>query len=211
LRRRLRIDEKQRSANFTEAGTEKLEACSQKPACCRRHALRRRNVSLVHHINQALRAHKLFQRDKDYIVNDESRHHRRVHRPHDAGPPLLRRPAPGARGQGRRGIQPENQTLASITFQNYFRLYDKLAGMTGTASTEAEEFGNIYKLEVVEIPTNVPVQRIDEDDEVYRTVEEKYDRRHHRPCRQGRSRRLAQAAVLVGTTSIEKSESRSSC
>jgi preprotein translocase subunit SecA len=99
-------------------------------------------------------------------------------------------------------IQPENQTLASITFQNYFRLYDKLAGMTGTAATEADEFMDIYKLDVVEIPTNVPVQRIDEDDEVYRTVREKFagHRRGHQGCpRRGQP-------VLVGTVSIEKSE-----
>lgn len=99
-------------------------------------------------------------------------------------------------------IQPENQTLAQITFQNYFRMYDKLAGMTGTASTEAEEFGNIYGLDVVEVPTNLPIKRIDEDDEVYRTHEEKYKAiiaeildAHKRG-----------QPVLVGTTSIEKSE-----
>src|SRR5690606_4597023 len=99
-------------------------------------------------------------------------------------------------------IQPENQTLASITFQNYFRMYEKLAGMTGTAATEAEEFGNIYGLEVTEIPTNLPVRRIDEDDEVYRTAEEKY-RAIVREIKAAHERRQP---ILVGTTSIEKSE-----
>jgi preprotein translocase subunit SecA len=99
-------------------------------------------------------------------------------------------------------IQPENQTLASITFQNYFRMYEKLAGMTGTAQTEAEEFGNIYNLGVTEVPTNLPGERIDEDDEVYRTVEEKYEAIVKRDPRGPE----AGQPVLVGTTSIEKSE-----
>ena len=99
-------------------------------------------------------------------------------------------------------IQPENQTLASITFQNYFRMYKKLAGMTGTASTEAEEFGNIYGLEVIEIPTNLPIKRLDEDDEVYRTVEEKYKA----IVRDIREATAKGQPILVGTTSIEKSE-----
>ena len=116
------------------------------------------NVSLVHHVNQALRAHKLFApRRRLHRQGRQDHHHRRVHRPHDGRPALLRGPAPGARGQGSVTVQHENQTLASITFQNYFRLYPKLAGMTGTAMTEADEFGEIYKLEVVEIPTNLPV------------------------------------------------------
>ena len=133
------------------------------------------NVSLVHHVNQALRAHKLFQRDKDYIVrNDEvviideftgrmmpgRRYSEGLHQALEA--------------KEHQPIQPENQTLASITFQNYFRMYEKLAGMTGTALTEADEFLDIYKLEVVEIPTNMPMVRIDDDDEVYRTAAEKY-------------------------------------
>src|SRR5919112_3932497 len=126
------------------------------------------NATLVHHMNQALRAHTLFQRDKDYIVRngevviiDE----------------FTGRMMPGRRyseglhqaleAKERQPIQPENQTLASITFQNYFRMYEKLAGMTGTALTEADELFDIYKLEVVEIPTNLPVARLDEDDEVY--------------------------------------------
>ena len=99
-------------------------------------------------------------------------------------------------------IQPENQTLASVTFQNYFRMYKKLAGMTGTASTEAEEFGNIYGLDVIEIPTNLPVIRLDEDDEVYRTVEEKYKA----IVQEIREARAKGQPILVGTTSIEKSE-----
>src|SRR5690606_17666571 len=99
-------------------------------------------------------------------------------------------------------IQPENQTLASITFQNYFRMYNKLSGMTGTAATEAEEFGNIYGLDVVEIPTNLPIQRIDEDDEVYRTVEEKYKA----IVAEIRAAAEKNQPILVGTTSIEKSE-----
>ena len=133
------------------------------------------NATLVHHVNQALRAHTLFQRDKDYIVRN--------------GEVVIIDEFTGRMMPGRRyseglhqaleakehvQVQPENQTLASITFQNYFRLYKKLAGMTGTAATEADEFQDIYKLEVVEIPTNMPVPRIDEDDEVYRTAEEKY-------------------------------------
>ena len=133
------------------------------------------NVAIVHHVNNALKAHRLFQRDKDYIVRN--------------GEIVIIDEFTGRMMPGRRyseglhqaleakehvAIQPENQTLASVTFQNYFRMYKKLAGMTGTALTEAEEFGNIYGLDVTEIPTNLPVIRIDEDDEVYRTVEEKY-------------------------------------
>ena len=154
-------------------------------------------------MNQALRAHTLFQRDKDYIVRngevviiDE----------------FTGRMMPGRRyseglhqaleAKERVQVQPENQTLASITFQNYFRLYNKLAGMTGTAATEADEFLEIYNLDVVEIPTNMPVARLDEDDEVYRTAEEKYKaiiREIEEPLASGQP-------ILVGTTSIEKSE-----
>jgi len=160
-------------------------------------------VTIVHHVTQGLRAHKLFQRDKDYIVKN--------------GEVVIIDEFTGRMMPGRRyseglhqaleakehvKIQPENQTLASITFQNYFRLYQKLAGMTGTAATEAEEFGNIYGLEVVEIPTNRPMVRKDEDDEVYRTVEEKYN---------AIIALIKEASgkgqpILVGTTSIEKSE-----
>ena len=161
------------------------------------------NVSIVHHINQALKAHKLFQRDKDYIIK--------------AGEVVIIDEFTGRMMPGRRyseglhqaleakehvEIKPENQTLASITFQNYFRLYEKLAGMTGTAQTEANEFMDIYGLEVIEIPTNVNVARIDEDDEIYRTAKEKSDAivTTIADCaRRGQP-------ILVGTTSIEKSE-----
>ena len=198
------IDEKQRSANFSEDGTEKLENMLREAGLLKGESLYDvENVAIVHHINNALKAHKLFQRDKDYIVrNDEV-----VIIDEFTG-----RMMPGRRysdgqhqaleAKERVQIQPENQTLAQITFQNYFRMYDKLAGMTGTASTEAEEFGNIYGLDVVEVPTNLPIKRIDEDDEVYRTHEEKYKAiiaeildAHKRD-----------QPVLVGTTSIEKSE-----
>ncbi len=198
------IDEKQRSANFSEDGTEKLETMLRDAGLLKGESLYDvENVAIVHHINNALKAHKLFQRDKDYIVrNDEV-----VIIDEFTG-----RMMPGRRysdgqhqaleAKERVQIQPENQTLAQITFQNYFRMYGKLAGMTGTASTEAEEFGNIYGLEVIEVPTNLPIQRIDEDDEVYRTHEEKFKaiiaeilEAHKRD-----------QPVLVGTTSIEKSE-----
>ncbi|MBB3594279.1 preprotein translocase subunit SecA [Rhizobium sp. BK529] len=198
------IDEKQRSANFSEVGTEKLENLLKQAGLLKGASLYDiENVAIVHHINNALKAHKLFQRDKDYIVRN--------------GEIVIIDEFTGRMMPGRRysegqhqaleakekvQIQPENQTLASITFQNYFRMYDKLAGMTGTAQTEAEEFGNIYNLDVIEVPTNLPIKRIDEDDEVYRTVEEKYKAiiteildAHERG-----------QPVLVGTTSIEKSE-----
>ena len=133
------------------------------------------NVSIVHHVNQALRAHKLFQRDKDYIVRngevviiDEFTGRMMPGRRYSEG---LHQALEAKEHQP---IQPENQTLASITFQNYFRMYEKLAGMTGTALTEADEFMDIYNLEVLEVPTNMPMIRDDEDDEVYRTNAEKY-------------------------------------
>ena len=198
------IDEKQRSANFSEVGTEKLENLLREAGLLKGNALYDiENVAIVHHINNALKAYKLFSRDKDYIVrNDEV-----VIIDEFTG-----RMMPGRRysdgqhqaleAKERVKIQPENQTLAQITFQNYFRMYDKLAGMTGTAQTEAEEFGNIYNLEVIEVPTNLPIKRIDQDDEVYRTFEEKFNaitadiiEAHKRG-----------QPVLVGTTSIEKSE-----
>jgi preprotein translocase subunit SecA len=199
------LDEKQRTVNLTEVGMERMERMLKEADLLKSDSLYDvENVSTVHHVNQALRAHKLFQRDKDYIVKngevviiDE----------------FTGRMMPGRRyseglhqaleAKERQPIQPENQTLASITFQNYFRMYEKLAGMTGTASTEADEFIDIYNLEVLEVPTNMPLVRVDDDDEVYRTAKEKYrailsliD-----DCKQrGQS-------VLVGTTSIEKSES----
>ncbi|WP_271897327.1 preprotein translocase subunit SecA [Candidatus Phyllobacterium onerii] len=198
------IDEKQKTAIFTEEGTEKLENLLKEAGHLKGEGLYDiENVAVVHHVNNALRAHKLFQKDKDYIVrNDEiviideftgrmmpgRRFSEGLHQALEAKEHVT--------------IQPENQTLASITFQNYFRMYKKLAGMTGTASTEAEEFGNIYGLEVTEIPTNLPVQRLDEDDEVYRTVEEKYKA----IVRDIRDATAKGQPILVGTTSIEKSE-----
>ena len=161
------------------------------------------NVSVVHHINQALRAHKLFQRDKDYIVRngevviiDEFTGRMMPGRRYSEG---LHQALEAKEHQP---IQPENQTLASITFQNYFRMYEKLAGMTGTALTEADEFMDIYNLEVLEVPTNMPMLRDDQDDEVYRTNAEKYRAiiTLLEDCK------VRGQPVLVGTTSIEKSE-----
>ncbi len=163
-------DEKARSATFTESGIEKFEILMSEAGLLQEGSLYDiQNVSLVHHANQALRAHVLFERDVDYIVKDNQ--------------VIIIDEFTGRMQEGRRyseglhqaleakegvKIQNENQTLASITFQNYFRLYPKLAGMTGTAMTEAGEFSEIYKLEVVEIPTNVVIARKDYDDEVYR-------------------------------------------
>jgi len=198
------VDEKQKTAVFTEIGTEKMEQELAGAGLLQGAGLYDiENVSVVHHLNNALRAHKLFQRDKDYIVRQ--------------GEIIIIDEFTGRMMPGRRyseglhqaleakehvTIQPENQTLASITFQNYFRMYDRLAGMTGTASTEAEEFAGIYNLDVVEIPTNLPVVRIDEDDEIYRTEEEKYQA----IIRDIREAQAKGQPVLVGTTSIEKSE-----
>ncbi|RIK87796.1 MAG: preprotein translocase subunit SecA [Hyphomicrobiales bacterium] len=198
------VDEKQRTATFTEDGTEKMETMLREAGMLKGESLYDvENVAIVHHVNNALKAHRLFQRDKDYIVRN--------------GEVVIIDEFTGRMMPGRRfseglhqaleakekvQIHPENQTLASITFQNYFRMYSKLAGMTGTALTEAEEFGNIYGLEVTEIPTNVPVQRIDEDDEVYRTVEEKYKA----IVKEIREAHAKGQPTLVGTTSIEKSE-----
>ncbi|MBX6425799.1 MAG: preprotein translocase subunit SecA [Variibacter sp.] len=198
------VDEKQRTVALTEAGMEKMEQWLREAQLLKSDSLYDiENVTVVHHINQALRAHKLFQRDRDYIV----RNNEVVIIDEFTG-----RMMPGRRyseglhqaleAKERVPIQPENQTLASITFQNYFRMYEKLAGMTGTAATEAEEFLDIYKLEVLEIPTNLPVARIDEDDEVYRTAAEKYRAiiALLKDCKERGQ------PVLVGTTSIEKSE-----
>ncbi|MDZ5452709.1 preprotein translocase subunit SecA [Labrys sp. ZIDIC5] len=198
------LDEKQRTVSLTEKGNERVEQMLAGSGMLRDGSMYdAANVTIVHHVNQALRAHKLFTRDKDYIV----RNNEVVIIDEFTG-----RMMPGRRyseglhqaleAKERVQIQPENQTLASITFQNYFRLYGKLAGMTGTAATEADEFMDIYNLEVIEIPTNRPVQRIDDDDEVYRTVDEKYKAivRLIEDCRQRGQ------PLLVGTTSIEKSE-----
>jgi len=198
------VDEKQRTVTLTEAGMEKIETLLRDAGQLKGDSLYDvENVSVVHHINQALRAHSLFQRDKDYIVRD--------------GEVVIIDEFTGRMMPGRRyseglhqaleakehqPVQPENQTLASITFQNYFRMYDKLAGMTGTAATEADELFDIYKLEVLEIPTNLPISRLDEDDEVYRTADEK-----HRAILSEIERANARMQpVLVGTASIEKSE-----
>ncbi|MER8437722.1 preprotein translocase subunit SecA [Mesorhizobium sp. M1312] len=198
------IDEKQKTSIFTEEGTEKLENLLRDADLLKGESLYDvENVAIVHHVNNALKAHQLFQKDKDYIVRN--------------GEIVIIDEFTGRMMPGRRyseglhqaleakehvAIQPENQTLASVTFQNYFRLYKKLAGMTGTALTEAEEFANIYNLDVTEIPTNLPVIRIDEDDEVYRTVEEKYKA----IVKEIKEARAKGQPTLVGTTSIEKSE-----
>jgi preprotein translocase subunit SecA len=197
------LDEKQRQVSLTEAGNERFEGILAERGLIKGSLYDIENVSLVHHVNSALKAHKLFLRDRDYIVK--------------GGQVVIIDEFTGRMMPGRRyseglhqaleakehvEIQPENQTLASITFQNYFRLYKKLAGMTGTASTEASEFLDIYGLDVVDIPTNLPVGRADDDDEIYRTAKEKYAaivqtiadcRRRNQP-------------ILVGTVSIEKSE-----
>jgi preprotein translocase subunit SecA len=199
-------DEKQKQALLTESGSETIEEMLERaghladgsaglydPA----------NISVVHHVNQALRANVLYQRDRDYIVRD--------------GEIMLIDEFTGRMMHGRRlseglhqaieakdgvDIQPENQTLASVTIQNYFRLYEKLSGMTGTAATEAQEFFDIYKMDVAEIPTNRPVMRKDEDDEVYRTAEEK----NKAIIDQIVDCHSRGQPVLVGTVSIEKSE-----
>nr|WP_136441969.1 preprotein translocase subunit SecA [Pacificoceanicola onchidii] len=199
------IDEKTRNVTFTDEGNEYLEE-----QLLARGLLPEgqtlydpESTTVVHHVNQGLRAHKLFTKDKDYIVRD--------------GEVVLIDEFTGRMMAGRRlseglhqaieakegcQIQPENVTLASVTFQNYFRLYDKLGGMTGTAATEAEEFMEIYGLGVVEVPTNRPIARIDDDDAVYRTAREKYEAIVKQI---GESHEKGQP-VLVGTTSIEKSE-----
>ncbi|HBQ49197.1 MAG TPA: preprotein translocase subunit SecA, partial [Hyphomonas atlantica] len=197
------LDEKQRSVTYTETGTEKLEGWLTENGTLEGSLWEPANISIVHHANQALRAHKLYTRDKDYIVKD--------------GQVMLIDEFTGRMMEGRRlseglhqaieakeqvDIKPENQTLASITFQNYFRLYKKLAGMTGTALTEADEFADIYNLGVVDLPTNKPIQRIDEDDVVYRTAKAKYAEivTDVRECH------AKGQPVLLGTASIEKSE-----
>ena len=197
-------DEKARAVTLTDAGVEHIEAILSEAGLLKSESLYDiDNVTVLHHVNQALRAHKLFARDTDYIVKDDK--------------VLIIDEFTGRMMEGRRfseglhqaleakegvTIEQENQTLASITFQNYFRLYPTLAGMTGTAATEASEFADIYKLDVAIIPTNLPMIRGDEDDEVYRTAEEKYDAILGliEDCRQRGQ------PVLVGTVSIEKSE-----
>ncbi len=198
------LDEKQRSCTLTEKGNVHLENVLGAAGLLKGDNLYdAENVTIVHHVQQALRAHRLFQRDKDYIVKDDQviiideftgrmmpgrRYSEGLHQALEAKEHVA--------------IQPENVTLASITFQNYFRLYGKLAGMTGTASTEADEFMDIYRLDVLEIPTNVPVGRKDEDDQVFRTAREKYAA----IIDTINEARGTGQPVLVGTTSIEKSE-----
>ena len=199
------IDEKTRTVSLTDEGNDKVEVWLHEKGLMDEQSsiYDIGNVTLVHHVTNALRAHKLFTRDTEYIVRNNQ--------------VILIDEFTGRMMEGRRFsdglhqaleakentfIQPENQTLASITFQNYFRLYDKLSGMTGTASTEADEFMDIYGLDLLEIPTNTPVAREDHDDEIYRTLEEKMNAVIDliEDCR-GRKQ-----PVLVGTTSIEKSE-----
>ncbi|MFN7452275.1 MAG: preprotein translocase subunit SecA [Alphaproteobacteria bacterium] len=198
-------DEKSRSVTLNEVGVARMEELLVEARLMEAGTglYDITNVSLVHHVNQALRAHKLFSLDTDYIVKD--------------GKVIIIDEFTGRMMEGRRyseglhqaleakegvAIQNENQTLASITFQNYFRLYPKLAGMTGTAMTESAEFGDIYKLEVVEIPTNVPVIRKDYDDEIYRSSDER-DKAVIALIEECHARKQP---VLVGTVSIEKSE-----
>jgi preprotein translocase subunit SecA len=199
------LDEKTRNVTYTDEGNEFLENRLHEAGIlpADQSLYDPESTTIVHHVNQGLRAHKLFTKDKDYIVRD--------------GEVVLIDEFTGRMMVGRRlsdglhqaieakegvKIQPENVTLASVTFQNYFRLYEKLAGMTGTAATEAEEFSEIYGLGVVEVPTNRPVARVDEHDQVYRTAKEKYAAIVEE-IKQAHGRGQP---VLVGTTSIEKSE-----
>ena len=197
-------DEKQKSIVLTEEGTEKAERMLEAAGLIEGQNLYDiANTQVVHHLNQALKANKMFKRDIDYIEKD--------------GKIVIIDEFTGRMMEGRRWsdglhqaveakegvqIEPENQTLASITFQNYFRMYPKLAGMTGTAATEAPEFFDIYRMNVVSIPTNVPVQRIDEDDEFYKNIGDKFGA----IAKEIRARQQKGQPVLVGTVSIEKSE-----
>lgn len=199
------LDEKTKNVTFSDEGNEWLEKVLSERAILPdgQSLYDPESTTIVHHMNQGLRAHKLFTRDKDYIVSDNE--------------VVLIDEFTGRMMSGRRlsdglhqaieakegcKIQPENVTLASVTFQNYFRLYDKLGGMTGTALTEADEFDEIYGLGVVEIPTNQTVRRIDDDDQVYRSAKEKYTA----VVEAIKVAHAKQQPVLVGTTSIEKSE-----
>jgi len=198
------VDEKQKSVVLTEDGTEKVERMLEGAGLLVGANLYDfENTQVVHHLNQSLRANVLFKRDKDYIVKDDK--------------VVIIDEFTGRMMEGRRWsdglhqaveakegvrIEPENQTLASITFQNYFRLYPKLAGMTGTAVTEAPEFYDIYKMNVVTIPTNLPVRRIDEDDEFYKNQDDKFAA----IVKAIKEKQEIGQPVLVGTVSIEKSE-----
>jgi len=200
-----KLDEKTRSVTYTDEGNEFLEQLLHERGLLPegQSLYDPESTTIVHHVNQGLRAHKLFHKDKEYIVR--------------GGEVVLIDEFTGRMMAGRRlsdglhqaieakegcDIQPENVTLASVTFQNYFRLYDKLSGMTGTALTEAEEFAEIYGLGVVEVPTNRPIARIDQDDAVYRTAHEKYEA----IVEEIRQAHEKGQPLLVGTTSIEKSE-----
>ena len=199
------LDEKARSVTFTEDGNDQLEQILRTNGVLEegQSLYDPESTTIVHHVNNALKAHKLFTRDKDYIV----RNNEVVLIDEFTGRMMAgRRLSDGLHQaiEAKEGcqIQPENVTLASVTFQNYFRLYDKLGGMTGTAATEAEEFAEIYNLGVVEVPTNRPVARVDEDDQVYRTAQEKFNAIVD-AIKEANGK---QQPALVGTTSIEKSE-----
>ena len=203
------LDEKTKTVNLSDDGNEHMEKLLIENGFLEEDAsiYDIQNVTLVHHVTNALRAHILFQKDRDYIVRSSG----------EAGQVIIIDEFTGRMMEGRRfsdglhqaleakenvAIQPENQTLASITFQNYFRLYETLSGMTGTALTEAEEFMDIYGLDVLEIPTNTDVARVDEDDAIYRTAAEKTAAIIElvEECQ------AKNQPVLVGTTSIDKSE-----
>jgi preprotein translocase subunit SecA len=200
-----KLDEKTKNVTFTDEGNEFIEQKLKDEEILPegQNLYDPESTSLVHHITQALRAHKLYNKDKDYIVRDNEI--------------VLIDEFTGRMMDGRRlsdglhqaieakeacAIQPENTTLASVTFQNYFRLYEKLSGMTGTASTEADEFLEIYGLGMVEVPTNEKVKRVDEHDQVFRTSGEKYKAIIEAIIEANKK----QQPILVGTTSIEKSE-----
>ena len=197
------IDEKSKTANLTDLGNDRAEEILKKQNLINGALYDAENVTIVHHINQALRAHKLFEIDRDYIIKDEQvvivdeftgrtmegrRYGDGLHQAIEAKEKVI--------------VQNESQTIASITYQNYFRLYNKISGMTGTALTEAEEFGDIYGLAVFEVPTNTKISRIDNEDEIYRTADEKYNA----IIEQTKECNDRSQPVLIGTTSIEKSE-----
>ena len=198
------LDEKQKTIILTEAGTERAERMLEDAGLLEGSNLYDfENTQVVHHLNQSLRANVMFKRDTDYIVKD--------------GKVIIIDEFTGRMMDGRRwsdglhqaveakegvAIEPENQTMASITFQNYFRMYPKLSGMTGTAATEAAEFFDIYKMNVVTIPTNVPVQRVDEEDEFYKNTQDKFGA----IAKKIKFHAEKGQPVLVGTVSIEKSE-----
>ena len=200
----MEIDEQTKSVFLTEIGNENVEKILQYNSLIKdKNLYDPSNITIVHHINQAIKAHKLFEKDKDYIVNE--------------GKVVIIDEFTGRMMEGRRYsdglhqaleakekivIQNENQTLATITFQNYFRMYPKLSGMTGTAATEANELMEIYNLEVISIPTHEDMIRIDQNDEVYRTAEEKWEA----VIENIKVANKKKQPVLVGTTSIEKSE-----